>query len=68
MDSFSSDGELSMPEDDNTLQSSSMDNSGNQTVVADGNPDVSKPLEVLKKRGPGRPRKPKEGTAWSVQA
>ncbi|KAG1814990.1 hypothetical protein EV424DRAFT_1541216 [Suillus variegatus] len=47
MDSFSSDGELSMAEDNNMLQSSSMD-SGKQTVVADENPDESEPLEGVR--------------------
>ncbi|KAG1884553.1 hypothetical protein F4604DRAFT_1918984 [Suillus subluteus] len=59
-DSFSSDGELSMPEDDDMLQSSSMDSGKQVTVVADGDPDKSEPVEVLDKRGPGRPRKQKE--------
>ncbi|KAG0691673.1 hypothetical protein DFH29DRAFT_1010492 [Suillus ampliporus] len=59
-DSFSSDDKLSMPDDENMLQSSSMDNSGNQTIVVDGNPDESEPVEVLKKRAPSRPQKQKE--------
>ncbi|KAG2065185.1 hypothetical protein BDR04DRAFT_1122038 [Suillus decipiens] len=46
MDSFSSD-ELSMAEDDDMLQSSSMD-SGKQTVVPDESPDESEPVEMKK--------------------
>lgn len=67
-DSFSSDGELSMPEDDDMLQSSSMDSGKQVTVVADGDPDESEPVEILDKRGPGRPRKQKEGMVCSPQA
>ncbi|KAG2071985.1 hypothetical protein BDR04DRAFT_1153981 [Suillus decipiens] len=48
-----------MSEDDDMLQTSSMD-SGKHTIVADGDPDKSEPVEVLDKCGPGCPQKQKE--------